>query len=270
VWDDFVRNVTYAGHRLLVGTAERLLFPPSEIGRELGPIAPAYRRRRHPIVLLHGYGDQPFGSQDMARSLRRDGWTVYVFETPKMGLAGVEASIGALDELVHRIQRETGAAKVDLVGHSQGGVIARWYVKFGGGGDEIGRVVTMASPHNGLHAWFNAPIEAMLGSRLLRPIIPPGLDEILTGRSLFTRLNSGDPTPDQVRWTSIYAADFDGIVNPDSAHLDGATNIRLTRDHHGRSRGPHHFMINHRSLEAYDQLRRALLDLAPIPGTVAA
>jgi triacylglycerol esterase/lipase EstA (alpha/beta hydrolase family) len=265
MWDSVVRSIYTVGHRLLVGSVERVLFPGAEIGAPLPPIDEELRRRRHPIILLHGYGDQPYGSQDMARSLRRDGWTVYVFETPQMGLAGVDAAIGSLHELVTRVKHETGAAKVDLVGHSQGGVIARAFVKFGNDAASVGRVVSLASPHNGLKAWFNGPIDAMLGSRVLAPLVSHGLDELLMGRAFWGRLNAGDPTPGDVRYTSIYAATFDGMVIPESAHLEGATNVVLRRDRNGR--GPHHFMVNHQSLEAYVQLRLALLDLPPLPGT---
>ena len=267
MWDSLVRSVYAVGHRLLVGSIERMLFPPAFIGAPLVDVPDELRRRRHPIILLHGYGDQPFGSEDLARSLRRDGWTVYVFETPQMGLSGIDAAVAGLHELVDRVQRETGATKVDLVGHSQGGVIARAFVKFGREPEAVGRVVSLASPHHGLKAWFNGPIDAMLGSALLAPLISHGLDELLMGRPFWARLNAGDPTPGDVRYTSIYAAGFDGLVIPESAHLEGATNVVLRRDRGGR--GPHHFMVNHTSLEAYEQLRRALLDLAPLPGTTA-
>lgn len=260
-----VRSIYAVGHRLLVGSIERMLFPGAEIGAALPPIDDELRRRRHPIIVLHGYGDQPFGSQDLARSLRRDGWKVYVFETPQMGLAGVDAAVMSLHELVARVRHATGAAKVDLVGHSQGGVIARAFVKFGTDAASIGRVVSLASPHHGLDAWFNGPIDAMLGSQILNPIVPVGLDELLVGRAFWNRLNAGDPTPGDVRYTSIFAATFDGIVHPESARLEGATNVALRRDRNGR--GPHHFMINHQSVEAYLQLRLALLDLPPLPGT---
>ncbi|MCW2920446.1 MAG: lipase class 2 [Thermoleophilia bacterium] len=267
MWDSFVRSIYAVGHRLLVGSIERMLFPASLIGDGLPPIRDELKRRRHPIILLHGYGDQPYGSQDMARSLRRDGWTVYVFETPQMGLAGIDAAVASLHELVSQVKRETGATKVDLVGHSQGGVIARAFVKFGNDAASVGRVVSLASPHHGLKAWFNGPIDAMLGSQLLNPLISHGLDELLMGRAFWDRLNAGDPTPDGVRFTSIFAATFDGMVIPQSAWLEGATNVVLRRDRDGR--GPHHFMINHQSLEAYVQLRLALLDLPPLDGTHA-
>ena len=43
----------------------------------------------------------------------------------------------------------TGAASVDLVGYSAGGVIARLYVRDEGGASVVRRVLTLGSPHHG-------------------------------------------------------------------------------------------------------------------------
>ncbi|MCB0879857.1 MAG: alpha/beta fold hydrolase [Thermoleophilia bacterium] len=264
MWDTLVRSLYAAGHTLVVGGIERMLFRGHLLGSQLPPVPTSDAKRRHPIILLHGYGDEAFGQEDLARSLRRDGWTVYVFGSPMRGLTGVEDATRALTELVDRVRAETGAEKVDLVGHSQGGVIARWYVKFGAGARTVARVVSLSSPHHGLHAWFNGPIQAALGSQAWRSLIPVGLEELLTGSSLLAKLNAGDETPGDVEWTSIYAADFDGVVHPDSAHLDGARNIELRAPRSqsngiGSRPGPHHFMVNHYSEEMYAALRAALL-----------
>jgi pimeloyl-ACP methyl ester carboxylesterase len=46
------------------------------------------------------------------------------------GTGDIAASAGQLAAFVTRVRAATGAAKVDLVGHSQGGMMPRYYLKF--------------------------------------------------------------------------------------------------------------------------------------------
>lgn len=58
------------------------------------------------------------------------------------------------DEITTRFDRFVGehvpaTARISLVGHSLGGLIARWWLQELGGAERVDRVVTMATPHAG-------------------------------------------------------------------------------------------------------------------------
>jgi triacylglycerol esterase/lipase EstA (alpha/beta hydrolase family) len=202
---------------------------------------------------------------------------VYILRVPDTGLSGVGPGVAALRALVAKAKRESGSSVVDVVGHSQGGLIARAYVKLAGGDREgVARVVSMNTPQHGLDDWYAPVARAIARSRMLSPLVPVGLLEQLPGSSFLRALNAGDETPDSVAFTSIYSTDSDSIVKPaGSPILDGATNVGLVTPRRTmlgqRRRGPHHFMVNHFSVEAYLQLRLALLGEPPLaPGVAAA
>lgn len=79
----------------------------------------------------------------------------------------VRAIAARLATRVEQACADTGAARVHLVGHSLGGLIARYYVQRLGGGARVDTVVTLGTPHSGtLAAWLLAPVPLV---RQLRP-----------------------------------------------------------------------------------------------------
>lgn len=62
------------------------------------------------------------------------------------GIGDIVESAGETAEFVDRVLAATGASKVDLVGHSQGGIQSRYFLQHLGGADKVHRVVLLASP----------------------------------------------------------------------------------------------------------------------------
>ena len=86
---------------------------------------------------------------------------------PLATFEGIVEQFGAhVDRFVPR------GAKVSLVGHSLGGVVARWWLQEQGGAERADRVVTLATPHAGTQSALRWPgsIAAALrpGSAVLR------------------------------------------------------------------------------------------------------
>lgn len=120
--------------------------------------APAF-----PVVLVHAFHASNTGSWSMepvAAELRRGGAEVYLAKVPSY--AGTPARAAALGREIDRIVtlhctsafRETPAAcrartKVHLVGHSQGGLDARYVVGKLGYAAKVATVTTLGAPHEG-------------------------------------------------------------------------------------------------------------------------
>ncbi|MDQ8046569.1 MAG: alpha/beta fold hydrolase, partial [Patulibacter sp.] len=99
--------------------------------------SPAHPR---PVVLLHGTYANRFNSfASMAPTLAAQGYCVFALDYGRgylPGLYGMQAIRSSARELagfVDRVLAATGAPQVDLVGYSQGGLVARAYLKFSGG-----------------------------------------------------------------------------------------------------------------------------------------
>ncbi len=112
----------------------------------------------YPVVLLHGMGG--FGKltvgpievtyfKDVVVELSKKGEAVFVTIAPPYETSEVRAQVIA--QQIDEILKRTGKKKVNLVGHSQGGLDARVLASpFGlGYGDRIASVTTIATPHRG-------------------------------------------------------------------------------------------------------------------------
>lgn len=104
----------------------------------------------YPLVLAHGlFGFDQIGTIDyfygVPDALRARGRTVF---TPRVdAVQGTDVRAAQLDAALDDILAETGADKVVLIGHSQGGFDARWIAHRRPG--DVAAVVTIATPHRG-------------------------------------------------------------------------------------------------------------------------
>ncbi len=108
----------------------------------------------HPIVLAHGFAGfdklGPLGYFGAAPdALRAEGYAVYVTAVTPMG--GTQVLRGP--QLAHQvacISQANGHAKLDLVGHSQGGLDVRWVTANPAFTRYVASVTTISTPHRGV------------------------------------------------------------------------------------------------------------------------
>ena len=115
----------------------------------LGP-EPSGESTRHPIVLTHGFDASPtnrWGFYGVAEALEADGHTVFVATVPPYDTPENRAMhlADAVDEALER----SGAAKVNLIAHSMGGLDSRVLISGMGYGDRVASLTTISSPHGG-------------------------------------------------------------------------------------------------------------------------
>ena len=70
---------------------------------------------------------------------------------------GVNAGANTLKSKVDALLQKTGKSKVDIVTHSMGGLVARYYMKVKGGASKVDQIVNVATPHKGT-AWAYAAL----------------------------------------------------------------------------------------------------------------
>lgn len=110
-----------------------------------------YARTRYPIVLVHGLtGAEKMGGvldywYGIPELLRANGATVYVATVPAFN--SDEARALQLAEYVRSVKLATGADKVNLIGHSQGGPTSRVLAAMSP--QDVASVTTIGSPHRG-------------------------------------------------------------------------------------------------------------------------
>ena len=132
---------------------------------------------RVPVVLVHGLIDNHSVFAVMRRSLRRRGFTSVCSWNYSPLLADVARGAADLGRHLDRICEQTGHERVHVVGHSLGGLIARYHVQRQGGDRHVESLVTLGTPHQGsvLAHLMPTPLVRQLrpGSAVLRELAGP-------------------------------------------------------------------------------------------------
>src|SRR3954464_7092967 len=76
--------------------------------------------------------------------LEDDGFDVVVWAIPDHGLSDIADSAAVFAAFVADELARTGADRVDIVAHSQGGLIGRYFIKNLGGADVVDSLVSLA------------------------------------------------------------------------------------------------------------------------------
>ncbi|MCW2676293.1 MAG: hypothetical protein JWR70_1333 [Modestobacter sp.] len=153
---------------------------------------------RIPVILVHGLVDNRSIFTVMRRSLRRRGFAQVCTWNYSPLLRDVESAAAALGTHIERICQETGHDRVYVVGHSLGGLVARYLVQRLGGDRRIESLVTLGTPH--------------AGTRLAHVLPTPLVRQLRPGSPLLREL--AEPAPGcRTRITAIYS-DLDQVLVP--------------------------------------------------------
>lgn len=263
--DTLVQTVLAGGLRIV----ERIVPGPERLGAPLPTPAPA---GADPVVLVSGFANNPSGWDAWVRSLVADGFQVFVFHVPRNGLGDMHAASRALAAYIGQVRFASGRDQVDLVGFSEGGLLARMAVAEDGARAGVDEIVTMATPHNGLE--YASLIDHLDWLPVLGAGVPIAARQMVRGSALLRQLDAADVAlraHGPVRYASVHQAGFDGFVSSAAASLAGAVNV-VVRD---RSLlaifglgGPDHYSMYRRSDAAYTAVRAVLLVAhgQPLPG----
>jgi triacylglycerol esterase/lipase EstA (alpha/beta hydrolase family) len=142
----------------------------------------------------------------------------------------IEESAQQLGAFVSRVLAATGASKVDLVGHSQGGMMPRYYLGFLGGAAKVNRLVGLAPSNHGTNLdGLTGLLAAFPGGSSFVTALCAACTQQIVGSSFMSKLNGIGDTVAPVRYTVIETR-YDEVVTPyTSAFLNGSavTNITL-------------------------------------------
>ena len=130
-----------------------------------------------PILLIHGMADNRSVFTLLRRGLRRRGFGHMTTMNYSILTGDVRVAAAQLAEEIEAIVAETGYERIHVVGHSMGGLIARYYVTRLGGDERVHTLVTLGSPHHGTYlayAWNSRIMQQLRpGSPLMQELEQP-------------------------------------------------------------------------------------------------
>ncbi|MER5376820.1 alpha/beta fold hydrolase [Streptomyces sp. NPDC002553] len=186
-----------------------------------------------PVVLVHGtFANSVDNWLSLAPYLTHRGYCVFSLDYGQLpgvpffhALGPIDESAGQLSAYVDRVLAATGAAEADIVGHSQGGMMPRYYLKFLGGAARVNALVGIA-PNN--HGTTLAGLTHLLpyfpGAEDLLTAATPALAQQIAGSEFMAKLNAGGDTVPGVRYTVI-ATRYDEVVTPYRTQFLSGANV---------------------------------------------
>jgi triacylglycerol lipase len=173
-----------------------------------------------PVLLVHGLFATPRDVALLAARLRRSGHEARCVDLGallgRLDTRTIEELALVLADRVEELAWDRPGERIDVVGHSQGGLVARYYVQKLDGARHVRHLVTLGTPHRGT-PW--ARTGHVLG-RLL-----PTVRQMAPGSALLEEL-AHDAFPPRVRLTSIYSR-WDLCCPPSACRLDPAHGLHL-------------------------------------------
>jgi pimeloyl-ACP methyl ester carboxylesterase len=163
---------------------------------------------RRPVLLIYGFGATRRVFNVMEKRLRRDGFDVFSINMGSLSEFLTNGTITYRAEFVarkiERLYRRFSMGPLTIIGHSEGGLIGRYYVQFLGGESRVRTLITLATPHQGTPAAIVGAATIGLFARNMWQLLP---------QSPFVRSLAKRPFPASVRLFSIYS-DSDWVCPP--------------------------------------------------------
>lgn len=158
-----------------------------------------------PVLVIHGYLANRGSMHLLERRLHARGHVVMNYRLGGMNLGDIRDSAALIARKVESLAMQTSVKRVDIVGHSMGGLVGLYYVKRLGGRHRVRRLIMLGTPAAG--TWsavlglVTAPLgqasrQLLPGSSFLRELhdapMPPGVDIVSVGgeRDVFAPLRT--------------------------------------------------------------------------------
>ena len=198
---------------------------------------------REPVIMLHGMGaNGGLNWFTKAPLVAAAGYCVFT-PTYGQGILGVgglksmRTSAQEVSDFVDKVRATTGAAKVNLVGHSEGTTVSAYYMKFLGGNTKVANFVGFGANYQGTTMNGVSTLVRSLPANVVDAVLnDSGLceacNEYLPPSQFLTDLNAGGVTRPGPRYTNIVSK-LDTVVVPYTSGIinePGVTNIVL-QDH---------------------------------------
>ncbi|KAG0220539.1 secreted lipase [Mortierella sp. GBAus27b] len=209
-----------------------------------------------PLLLVHATLLTKESWWTFAPVLIREGYCVFGLtygkykDIPIMGgLAPIAQSAKEVADFGDEILKRMNVTQLDYVGHSQGGILGRYWAKYLGGAGKINRMVGISAIHHG--TTLSGIVTIAKALRIFDPAQPvfdfiaPSFYEMVENSEFMTNLNAGGDTIPGVVHSNI-ATKFDEVVTPwknSYQTSSGPTNVVL-QNFCGLSINEHLTMVN--------------------------
>jgi triacylglycerol esterase/lipase EstA (alpha/beta hydrolase family) len=196
---NIVLGVVCAAVLALAGPASAAPSPPGANDPTCKPTAV----HPYPVVLVHGTFENQAMWAALSPKIKAAGYCVYALDYGNNATGDIPTSAGQLGHFVDQVLAQTGASKVDLVGHSQGGMMPRYWMKFDDGASKVDDLVGIAPSNHGTTNSLAVPAGVFCRA----------CAQQAAGSPFIANLNAGGDTLPAPSYTVI-STRYDEVVTP--------------------------------------------------------
>lgn len=182
--------------------------------------------RPWPIILLHGTADSKGIWQILGSELRQDGWCVFAPDYGTRATGLIPDSARQVGAYIEAVLASTGADKAIVVGHSQGGLVARYWMRLLGGAGKVRHLICIGTPNHGTtQGGIVSPlVTTRRGAHVMQSVIdayfgPAGAQQIV-GSEVIARINADGDLDEGVTYTNIATKTDTVVIPPETCFLD--------------------------------------------------
>lgn len=196
--------------------------------------------RPYPVILIHGTISSKNVWQNLVLRLREDDFVVFSPDYGVHGTQDIPTSAQDIGAYIEQVLAATGAEAVDIVGHSQGGLLARYWINELGGEDYVHHLITLGTPHQGttllgmLGSMLTTDMSQRVAAATIRRVFgAAGMQQVI-GSPLLETLAASPETRNHIRYT-CYATRNDATVVPHENAFLGDRKPLIPGDDEGES-----------------------------------
>ena len=136
-----------------------------------------------PVLMIHGFLGTRGSMYVLERRLVEDGFVVVSFNLGTLNVRDIRRSAFLIHRKIERILSQTPSQRIDIIGHSMGGLIGLYYVKKLGGHARVRKLIMMGTPIRGTWAALAGVVTLGLWSTSSWQLLPRSrfLDELAKG-----------------------------------------------------------------------------------------
>ncbi|CAB0785141.1 esterase/lipase family protein [Corynebacterium diphtheriae] len=218
------------------------------------------KRHPYPVILIHGTGVTKGDWMELGHTLRSLGYAVWAPDFGMRSTAAVAESAAQVGAYIDAVLTVTKAKKAIVVGHSQGGILARYWMHNLDGANKVSHLISLAVPHHGTsHGGMMSPLgRTPRGTAVIDSLITGFFGasgfEMLHDSELIAQLNEHGDTLPQVHYSCI-ATRSDTIIQPiESCFLHG----KLVRNIYAQAVSKHAIIL-HEDMPHDPRVRRLVI-----------
>ena len=157
----------------------------------------------------------------LERRLNEDGVCVFSFNLGTLNTRDIRSSAFLIHRKIESILAQTPVKKIDIIGHSMGGLIGLYFIKKLGGHEKVRKLVMIGTPLNGTWVALVGVTTMGLWSASSWQLLP---------RSRFLSELKAGPLPPNVEYYTVAAA-RDWVCPIESTVLEGAHSVTVPLGH---------------------------------------